>query len=97
MNYFSCEKFANMNPKARFEELKWKRFCLECLTPGLKAGHERRCFDKYKCPDESHNRYKSGLDILICDRHKHNPENLQLLQQYKPNYMLKILTKTSKI
>ena len=56
---------ANMNPMARFEELKRKKFCLECLTPGLKAGHEGRCFDKYKFPDESHNHYKSGLHVNL--------------------------------
>ena len=78
-----------MNPKARFEELKRKKFCLECLIPGLKAGREGYCFDKYKCPDESHNRYKSGLHILICDRHKNNPENIHLLQQYKAKYIVK--------
>ena len=38
INYFSCEKFANMSPKARFKELKRKKFCLERLTPGHKAG-----------------------------------------------------------
>ena len=47
INYFSREKFTNMNPMARFEELKGKRVFLECLTTGFKTGHERRCFDKY--------------------------------------------------
>ena len=83
INYFSCEKFVKMNPKDRFEELKRKKLCLQCLTPGLKMGHEGHCFDRYKCPDESHNRYKSGLHILVCDRHKNDEKNLQLLELYK--------------
>ena len=83
VNYFACEKFAKMSPRQRFEELKGKKFCLQCLSPGLKAGHEGRCFDKYKCPDESHNRYKRGLHVLVCDRHKHNRENIEILDAYK--------------
>ena len=71
INYFSRENLTNMNHKARFEELKGKKVWLECLTPGLKAG------------DESHNRYKSELYILICDRHKNNPEIFNYLSNIK--------------
>ena len=46
-------------------------------------GDEGHCFGKYKCPDESHNRYKSGLHILVCDRHKNDEKNLHLLDLYK--------------
>ena len=51
--------------------------------------HEGFCFDKYKCPHESHNRFKSGLHILICDKHKNNKENLDLLDTYKSKYITK--------
>jgi len=54
VNYFACEKFAKMNPQERFDELKRRKLCAQCLTPGLKFGHEGKCFDKFKCPDDSH-------------------------------------------
>ena len=30
INYHSCEKFVNMNPKQRFEELLRKKLCAQC-------------------------------------------------------------------
>ena len=39
INYFACEKFAKMSPKERFDELKKKNLCFQCLSPGLKAKH----------------------------------------------------------
>ena len=83
INYHSCEKFVNMNPKERFDELKKKGLCCQCLTPGRKFGHPGKCFDGYACPHVSHKGYNRSLHILVCDRHKHNPENLKLLDTYK--------------
>ena len=83
INYHSCEKFARMNPKERFEVLRSKKLCAQCLTPGRKFGHEGRCFDKYACPDESHRGFNRSLHILVCDKHKNNEENLRLLDLYK--------------
>ena len=57
------------------------------MKPGLKAKHRGNCFDKFKCPNESHKRYKSGLHVLICDQHKSNKENLDLLELYKAKYI----------
>ena len=67
--------------------MKSKNLCFQCLTPGLKGNHDGRCFDKYKCPDESHKRFQFGLHILICDRHKNNKANLELLEDYKSKYL----------
>ena len=87
INYFSCEKFVNMTVKQRFEELKRKHLCFQCLAPGFKVGHDGTCFDKYKCPHESHASFPHGLHVLICDKHKQNPENLALLEEYKAKYI----------
>ena len=87
INYFASDKFVNMSPKDRFEELKRNQFCFHCLTPGLKAKHGGNCFDKFKCPNESYKRYKSGLRVLICDQHKSNKENVDLLELYKAKYI----------
>ena len=83
INYFACEAFASSTCTERFEMLKKKKLCFQCLSPGYKAGHNGRCFDKYKCPDPSHSQKKRGLHVLICNMHKENPQNVALLQQYK--------------
>ena len=81
--YHSCETFVKMTVKERFALLKSKNLCYQCLAPGFKLGHKGRCFDAYKCPDPSHNGFRSGLHVLVCDNHKSSPENLQLLEKYK--------------
>ena len=87
INYFACYLFVSKTTKQRFELIKKKRFCFQCLTPGLKPGHSGNCFDKYKCPHESHKGFSQGLHILICDRHKENPENIDLLKEFKSKYI----------
>ena len=34
MQYFACQKFVEMAPKDRFQELKNKGYCFQCLFPG---------------------------------------------------------------
>ena len=88
INYFACELFATSSCAERFEILKKKKLCFQCLSPGFKAGHKGRCFSKYKCPDASHNQHRRGIHVLICDEHKKNPENISLLQTYKEKCIL---------
>ena len=88
INYFACKKFAEMNPKQRLSELRNKKLCFQCLSPGLQRGHDGFCFNKYACPDESHKGFKSGLHVLICDTHKNDPRNLALLEEYKAKYIV---------
>ena len=76
------------DPKQRFDELKNINLCFQFLTPGLKRHHEGFCFNKYSCPDESHKRFKSGLHVLICDRHKNDKKNLELLEGYKSKHIV---------
>ena len=83
INYFACELFATSSCSERLDMLRKKKLCFQCLSPGFKAGHRGRCFDKYKCPDASHDQHKRGIHVLICDEHKKNPENISLLQSYK--------------
>lgn len=87
INYFACEQFARLSTKKRFEKLKQKHFCFQCLTPGLKPNHGGNCFDKYKCPHEDHRGFDKALHILICDKHKHLQENVTLLEAYKAKYI----------
>ena len=38
INYFACEAFASSTCTERFEMLKKKKLCFQCLSPGYKAG-----------------------------------------------------------
>ena len=88
INYHACDKFVEMTPKLRFEKLRDKKLCLQCLSPGRKHNHKGNCFNHYACPDESNKNHKRGWHILICDSHKHKPENLELLEKYKQKCIL---------
>ena len=35
VQYFACQKFVEMAPKDRFQELKNKGYCLQCLFSGV--------------------------------------------------------------
>ena len=76
-----------MTAKKRFDVLKSKHLCFQCLTPGFKSGHQGDCFDKFKCPHESHDRQNHGLHVLISNPHKENRENIELLEEYKAKYI----------
>ena len=34
IQYFACKKFVEMTPKERFQELRRKGYCFQCLFPG---------------------------------------------------------------
>ena len=34
IRYFTCKKFVEMTPKERFQELRRKGYCFQCLFPG---------------------------------------------------------------
>ena len=42
------------------------------------------------CPDQFHNRFKSGLHVLICSHHKECKENLELVEKFKNNLIAKV-------
>ena len=73
-NYISCEKFVKMRPAERFVELKNKGLCLQCLNPGAKQNHEGICWNKYSCQHDGHKRFDRGLHVLVCERHKEEPQ-----------------------
>ena len=93
IQYFSCEKFVSMSPSERFKELIKKKLCFQCLFPG--ANHSQgkhsdgRCQRDFVCPHESHDDYPCKMHVLVCDKHKHNPQNQELLEQYKARFILK--------
>ena len=89
INYFSCEKFVKLSAKERFDSLRKKGFCLQCLTPGKLADHSGACFDSYCCPHDSHktDSHVKGLHVLICFKHKDDDANKKLLESYKSKFI----------
>ena len=85
IDYFSCKKFVSKSPKERRNVLMNKKFCLQCLRPGVAFNKEHFCYEKYKCPDASHNDHEKGLHVLVCEDHKATDENKNLLEEYKKN------------
>ena len=53
MQYFACQKFAEMAPKDRFQELKNKGYCFQCLFPGASEDkgkhHDGMCQLDFVC------------------------------------------------
>ena len=87
VQYFSCQKFAEMTPMQRFMELKNKGLCFQCLFPGAeknKGKHkEGRCQRDFICKHSSHERYVGKKHVLVCEEHKHEEQNKNILQEYK--------------
>ena len=87
IQYFSCQVFAQMSPGQRFEELKKKGLCHQCLFPGAKITTGKHvdgtCQSTYKCKHESHNTFTSKKHVLVCEEHKNDNSNKQLLEEYR--------------
>ena len=87
MNYFSCEKFVKKRPAERLVELKGKGLCVQCLRPGVKQNQEGLCWDTYSCQHESHKGFDKRLHVLVCERHKDDPKNKELFDEYKKRFI----------
>ena len=86
VNYFACPRFAEMQPRGRLNELKNKGLCFQCLNPGLKISHNEFCFNKFNCPHSSHKKFDIGYHVLVCDSHKGDKKNQELLEEYKAKH-----------
>jgi len=77
-----------MTPDERFQMLRMKNLC---LFPGaeITTGKHREgcCQRDFVCPHEIHDRYPVKKHILVCEEHKINPQNDELLQQFKARCM----------
>lgn len=82
-----------MSPAERFSVLRSKGLCFQCLLPGAKMnrgkhkeGHCQRDFI-YKHP--SHDKYPRKKHIFVCEEHKDNEENQDVLNIYKTRCILR--------
>ena len=71
--------------------LRDKGFCYQCLLPGANSSqgkhHEGRCQRDFICPHPSHNKYPVKNHVLVCDKHKDDPANQEVLEQFKERCM----------
>ena len=83
IQYFACKRFVEMTPDERFMELKTKRLCFQCLLPGASSydgkHREGKCQRDFVCKHPSHQRYPRKKHVLVCNEHKNNQENKDLL------------------
>ena len=87
VHYIACEKWVNMTLSERFQELKNKDLCFQCLYPGKKNNHEGTCFNQYACKHGSHRRFNKSKHVLVCEEHKDEAENKELFEKYKKRFV----------
>lgn len=91
--YYVCKKFIEMNCKQRFDFLKEKNLCYQCLFPGANLNDgkhkEGRCQRDFTCKHDSHAKFTKKKHVLVCDEHKHTVENQTLLDDYKRRFVLR--------
>ena len=87
VQYFACQKFIEMTPSERFQLLRKKGYCIQCLFPGAyqdKSKHrDGKCQRDFVCKHQSHEKFPIKNHVLVCHEHRSNAENQQLLQEYK--------------
>ena len=87
IQYFSCPKFVEMSPLQRFQKLRSKGLCYQCLFPGAqrKSGKHQdgQCQRVFSCKHTYHDSYPVKKHVLVCDTHKDDQQNRDLLDHYK--------------
>ena len=82
IDYVACKLFAEGSPHVRRMLLQRFQLCFQCLLPGVKFRDDHVCSKKYICPHSSHTSYEKGMHVLVCEKHKGDPANSQILAQY---------------
>ena len=92
IQYFSCQKFVEMNPLDRFRELRKKGLCYMCLYPGAPQNSYKHsnglCQRDFTCNHPSHDRYDRKKHVLVCHEHRNTEENRRILDEYKKTCIL---------
>ena len=91
IQYYSCRVFVEMTPSQRFNVLKKKGYCWQCLYPGALRSNEKhkegRCQRHFICKHDSHDNFPTKKHVLVCQDHASNSENGDTLQKYKDRYI----------
>ena len=93
VQYFACKDFVEMSPAQRYQTLRRKGLCHQCLFPGASAQDEKhrkgRCQRDFTCKHPSHQKYPSKKHSLASEEHKDAQDNKDLLETYKSRCILR--------
>ena len=93
VQYFSCKLFVDKSCHERYELVRDKGLCYQCLSPGQSVEYGKHktgsCYSKFVCKHQSHDRYSRKKHVLLCEDHKNDPKNRSLLEEYKKEHILK--------
>ena len=87
IQYYTCKIFVEKSPADRLSLLREKGYCFQCLFPGADGTSmkhkEGRCQRDYVCQHILHQKYPSKKHVLVCNEHKDDQSNKDLLEKYK--------------
>ena len=93
VQYFSCKLFVDKSCHERYELVRDKGLCYQCLYPGQSVEHGKHktgsCYSKFACKHQSHDGHSRKKHVLLCEKHKDDPKNRSLLEEYKKEHILK--------
>ncbi|XP_066924707.1 uncharacterized protein [Clytia hemisphaerica] len=93
VQYFSCKVFVEMTPAERFKTLQQKNLCYQCLFPGARRDQgkhkEGQCQQTFICQHPYHQPFKPRKHILVCEEHKTNQQNLDILEHYRTRCIIR--------
>ena len=82
-----------MTPAQRFNELRRKGLCIQCLYLGAKSDYDKhkegKCQGDFVCTHIHHQKYPQKKHVLICDEHKMDEANKDVLQKCKLKCILR--------
>lgn len=91
IQYFTCKKFVEKTPASRLKSIRDKGLCHQCLLPGANANEgkhqEGRCQRQFVCPHPSHSKYPIKNHVLVCEKHKDDAANQEVLERFKTKCM----------
>ena len=86
VQYFACQKFVGMDPKDRFQELKNKGYCFQCLFPRASQDkgkhHNGMCQSYFVYKHKSNDNDPIKKHVLSGHGHRNDTVNQELLQKY---------------
>ena len=86
IQYFACKEFEDLKPFGRFQLLRKKGLCFQCLYPGAKISDIKHSEGKsqrdYTGKNPSHDKFPTKKHGLVCSEHKDQEENKQIFEMY---------------
>ena len=93
IQYFSCPKFVSLPIHQKFQEMRSKNFCHQCLYPGASQDEGKHkdgsCQKDFICKHPSHSTFQRKKHVLVCSEHCETEENKKLFEEYKSRFIMR--------